>query len=559
MAPVKPKIFANFIVFICAGLLALTGLELSMRLAGKLYLKWQNPHQVRDLGTKNEIRIMCVGESTTAIGFGDSYPATLERMLNAKYPEKNFVVINEGVSGSNSQKIVESLEEKIKKYHPHMVISMMGINDYWYLVLKADKKINTSQSFSFFKELKIYKAITYFFLNLENKKNIQQIYNQELLREKLEILAQKDKTNPENFYNLAEFYYKRKEFSKAQDYLNKVIQLGGSKNSEYLKTLGFVVLISGNSRMAEKYFDEYGVKLNQAKAYIDLAIGLFGDEKKANTKLVLKYINLSRENNPSKQDRIDALRILLYIHSQIPEYRNSKLAKKYYDELFSLYPDDIVSLQYLADSFLYSKEPHLAEKYIKKGLEKINIKNDPNSWWVEKTKLWEQLLLSYDLQERHKEADQLEKDLRSKMPNIKYWQRAPNPNSYYQALVQKFVPHEQSPEVVAPKATELNYRKALKIMRSYGVIPVAMQYPNRDIAPLKEMLKGEEDVIFVDNNLSFKMILKTLDYEDLFTDHFGGDTGHYTPRGAQLVAKQIIKTFEKARLFKNNSKLSKAN
>ena len=72
-------------------------LEAGLRLAGLSYLAWQDHENGRGLKKKDkaEYRILCLGESTTALGGQDAYPVQLERILNEKASQgRRFLVFN---------------------------------------------------------------------------------------------------------------------------------------------------------------------------------------------------------------------------------------------------------------------------------------------------------------------------------------------------------------------------------------------------------------------------------------------------------------------------------
>ena len=56
------------------------------------------------------------------------------------------------------------------------------------------------------------------------------------------------------------------------------------------------------------------------------------------------------------------------------------------------------------------------------------------------------------------------------------------------------------------------------------------------------MLKPHGNTIFVNNENSFKEAVKAGNYNDYFTDIFGGDFGHCTTKGNNLLAGNIAKT-----------------
>lgn len=78
-----------------------------------------------------KIRILAVGESTTADYFANgkaqAWPRLLEDML--KKNGINARVYNEGLGGTASPMILSKIPDLLEKYKPHIVISMMGIND----------------------------------------------------------------------------------------------------------------------------------------------------------------------------------------------------------------------------------------------------------------------------------------------------------------------------------------------------------------------------------------------------------------------------------------------
>lgn len=105
-------------------------LEISLRLGGLVFLSLQECRNRAAIFKKGTYRIMCLGESTTAIGGRDSYPSQLEEILNQRKVGINFSVINAGLVAVDTTGIISHLEENLNKYEPDMVTVMMGINDH---------------------------------------------------------------------------------------------------------------------------------------------------------------------------------------------------------------------------------------------------------------------------------------------------------------------------------------------------------------------------------------------------------------------------------------------
>ena len=88
--------------------------------------------------------------------------------------------------------------------------------------------------------------------------------------------------------------------------------------------------------------------------------------------------------------------------------------------------------------------------------------------------------------------------------------------------------------------TMRNYRRLLTLLRAKGVRLAVVQYPMRDLAPLKRLFAGEErGVVFVDNEAAFQDAVQREGYPAYFRDMFGGDFGHCTEKGNRLLAENI--------------------
>jgi len=105
------------------------GLEIVLRIGGAVFLWQQERFNLADVGPGKVIKVLCLGESTTALGGADSYPTQLEESLNSQSNEIKFKVINKGVPAITTKYIAENIKRNLDKYEPDIVITMMGIND----------------------------------------------------------------------------------------------------------------------------------------------------------------------------------------------------------------------------------------------------------------------------------------------------------------------------------------------------------------------------------------------------------------------------------------------
>ena len=84
-----------------------------------------------------------------------------------------------------------------------------------------------------------------------------------------------------------------------------------------------------------------------------------------------------------------------------------------------------------------------------------------------------------------------------------------------------------------------NYRKLKNILDRKGIKLVCVQYPVRDVEPLKRIFGKNEGVIFVDNEQVFKKAVRKGSNKEYFRDMFAGDFGHCTQKGNELLAQNI--------------------
>lgn len=102
-------------------------LEGGLRLAGWAFLERQ---QARNLAaTAESTTVLCVGESTTALGGADSWPALLQGELDQRDPQRGWAVVNQAIPGTDSSVLVAQMPRNLDTWSPRVVVAMMGAND----------------------------------------------------------------------------------------------------------------------------------------------------------------------------------------------------------------------------------------------------------------------------------------------------------------------------------------------------------------------------------------------------------------------------------------------
>ena len=123
------NVFRRFILILAGLLLAVILLEAGLRIGGFIFLALQEHENRKVLRHKNTCRIVCFGESTTALGGRYSYPSQLEDILNQRDIGISFSVINKGVPAGDTTGVLSMLEDTLDEYRPDIVITMIGVND----------------------------------------------------------------------------------------------------------------------------------------------------------------------------------------------------------------------------------------------------------------------------------------------------------------------------------------------------------------------------------------------------------------------------------------------
>ena len=129
----------KLISLIIGTILTLAILEIGLALAYEGFVRLQARRNRAALGGgEEEIRIACIGESTTAVA-GDesgkmlvprtSYPSRLQEILDSRQSTVDFRVLNLGMMAGKTRSAIDLLESTLPDYRPHAVIAMMGIKD----------------------------------------------------------------------------------------------------------------------------------------------------------------------------------------------------------------------------------------------------------------------------------------------------------------------------------------------------------------------------------------------------------------------------------------------
>jgi|GEM_PF-1556046 len=546
-------------------------LETGIRLTGIVFLSIQDYKNRRAVKQKGTYRILCLGDSMTA----NKFPKPLERVLNKEMPEIKFSVIDKGIPGADSSRIMSILNESIDRYNPDMIIVMMGNFEWGKLLPYGD--INVSRA----TPLKSYKLAQLLWSNILDKNKRRKKLNIENggpvnSKTLLQTSNLKKSTNAEiQSKNLT-----RPNFNNAKKYIGlkknskrKFLDLEREKNckGKYF----FVEDIGTNPKGTLRLNHLSGLSLNKAEEMFKKAIKIdpqnittrfslgqfywrmgkinkveemFGKALKECDTQIETYLKLDHSDTKQKQvyiprrivgrivDRFFISGMLGRVYNDQEKYHE---AEKILEEAILKTPINGRVQIGRENNYKYPIKNGKTKEMLKKIIEE-----EPRCFWV-----YIELARSYKCQHKY---DMAEKSLKRAI-NL----HSGNHMLYGQiALLYAEQGENRLSEKYFRKAEKLrlelcnprtirNYQRLKRIVTQKGIKLVCMQYPTRNVNSLKKMLEPHGNIIFVDNEKIFKEAIKQEGIDEYFIDMCGGDYGHYTPKGNRLLAENIANTILK--------------
>ena len=428
---------------------------------------------------RGEYRILCLGESTTQ----GQYPPFLEKALNQRNIGIKFSVIDKGLNGTNTWVIVSRLESYLDTYHPDMVITMMGINDAGPHM--PYEPVSDSKAINFLKSFRIYKLTRLLWLHIVSRLGERKSYKLSnyttLLKPSLRKSELQQVVAEKNNVLLSE------ESTK----LKKAIELNPRGEGAYVG-LGWLYKIQGKLSEAEESFKK-AIELNPRGegAYFELG-WLYREQGKRS----------ESEESFKKAIEINSKGEWAYIGLGRLYHEQGKLseAEELFKKAIELNPRGEVA--YFELGWLYHEQGKLseAEELFKKAIE-LNPGSD---------RLYGALEVLYTEKGNMELARKYGKEARDLGL------------SYY-------VPNTTS-----------DYHKLKTVLDKRGITYVCVQYPIRNLEPLKKIFQGnDKGIIFVDNERIFRDAVAKDSHQNYFRDMFGGEFGHCTEKGNRLLAENI--------------------
>ncbi|MBN2482948.1 MAG: tetratricopeptide repeat protein [Candidatus Omnitrophica bacterium] len=469
----KP-LFFWFLLF----LLILLSLECLLRLGGVVFLSVQERENRRSLMKQGDCRILCIGESTTALGGKYSYPRQLEEILNTYSRDIRFSVMNKGVPGVKTTYLVDQLENHIRQYRPDIVVVMMGINDYnplqRYSPAGSQKKNHMVTSLRIYKLAGLFLNFLREHLGFEHVQKAEVDHNgveNETISKQIDRVFEEGEGTYERYIRKGEELLEERNYKEAQEFFQKAIELNPQEAKGY-------TFLAWALHLALNYDDAVKV--------IDTALSLDPDIR---TYLYASHIYYFQALKRRYFREFDTVTMLL---KKVEEVCQRAIAE---------YPTESMGYVKMADFYMRRKQFRKAHQVYAEALHNGAIN--------------ERILGGMAMAKR---------SLHDTEGALQFYRKA-----------QRWSRQRYDP------VTRDNFLKIYDIVRSKDIQLVCVQYPTRSIEVIRRIFQGKPEIIFVDNEKIFLDAIKEQGYASLFSDAFAGGFGHCTKKGNYVLASNVAR------------------
>jgi len=259
-------------------------LEIGLRLGGVIFSAMQEHRNMSRVREKGTYRILCIGESTTALGGRYSYPAQLEEILNQRNIGIGFSVINKGKPVINTSYILSQLEDNLGTCRPDMVIAMMGINDY-YIKYYGEAYDTKDVLFDRFRVYRLFRLICKHFRSRYGESKLPAVKTNKnanifSLSRSGENEMQQNTGSEELACIRSGWAYKEQgDFQAAEDKFSEAVRINPRSDKAY-SSLGVLYADKGDVSSAKKMFAQ-ALKINPGNSDAYVGLGwLYRDEGK---------------------------------------------------------------------------------------------------------------------------------------------------------------------------------------------------------------------------------------------------------------------------------------
>ena len=506
------------IVTLLGVLFALVLLELVLRAGGALFTGQQQARNTEAMATLDGHVILCVGESTTAMGGEDSYPSQLQDVLDERGGERRFTVINEGIPGTDTSVIVSQLTNNLDRYGAEVVVAMMGANDVPggaipHLGVPVAEQTGPLDSL---RTVRLVRQLLYETDAEDGRAPRDQ--------------GPKHKGGPRGGdprytarMDEARALVGNYRYAEAEELLLEAVELDPGQLTAYIE-LG---------RLYETL-----ARYDEAKSMLESGVQACPQCSDPQIELARHY-ERQEDAEPAIEHfgkaismRRSDVRAWFGLGRMLRKEERFAEAVEAFEQVVELDPRNAQAYVSLGLCLEPLGELERAEAALRKGWE---MSRDDRRSFIRLADFLER-------QERHEEMERLiaqsvheqsDDDILGRVARYYARQGEPSRADHYQRLADDARRRTTTP------MTRENYLSTKRVLDDRGVNLVAVQYPVRNIDPLTAIFAGTEGTHFVNNEAVFREALSTVAYDELFWDNCYGDFGHCTRRGNRMLAENV--------------------
>ncbi len=516
-------------------LLALVLFEVALRVIGGSYVWSQQRDRAQRLEQRGEVTVLCVGESTTALGGPDSWPAQLETVLNEGSQGVRYTVLNEGVPGADSSVLLARMDHQLATYAPDLVVAMMGANDnhqgYGGGAIPADEVPQVEER-GILRSLKTYEFLELALFTLGGEgahgttlEQVRRWHTDGLCAAHTRGEADERACRrhiPKAWALTAAGHNRRAErrFLKGV----RAEDDSGVVRAEYALFLAYL----GRREEADAAFVDAIALDPENEGIAEEFGGMLLDSGRAGE--AADQFRRAREISSWSVAALHGMGRSLAMEGRCQE------AIPLLEDAVRLDPDRPMGLEMLSRCHAISGNEREALATMLAAVDRSGAGDwfDMPLWHV--TEMLEE-------QGRHDQIRALFEDALEQRPLDaslaarvgSYYQRTGDAN---RAARYRERAAELSREYVCPLTSE-SYARLRELAEARGIGLVAVQYPRRPVAGVEALFPDPEGVVFVDNQESFEQAIAREGYHAVFVDRGYGDFGHASRRGNRLLAENV--------------------
>ncbi len=544
-------------IALLAGLvIALLVVEVGLRLGAGWFMHAQQTRAEQALRDADSPVVLCLGESTTAMGGDDSWPSQLQDALRER-SGREITVINAGVPAATTPVLMLYAESALARYEPAVVVAMMGVNDGMGLTPGREALIDRSHpALEIFRSAKL---VRHLWLDHRDRADA------EARTEAAPHPWLDPSFDPEPLLHDEAFIAWVGEFGSIDD-LERALRgdiEAGTPNIEAHRVLARILWDQGRVDEVLAVLDE-GVRAFPEDPRLTVEHATFVAEK-GDLDAAEAILRQALEAYPDRVEPGVALGRFLQTHRMRPD-----LALPVLEQAVALGPVDApeydTGLFELA-SYLIEEDPEAARRWVDLLRQRKDLPPRYRYLLIAyHQKMGEMQVVVEMLDELPQELPSSPRDLMdlgSLYDSLQMPERAltvyeagarqhPNNELLLTRAAHAYRVAGRHGEAAAAQVeaeairdaridpvTRESYRWLVEETRSRGAALVAVQYPRMDVNDLRQLVGEDAGVLFVDNGPSFEEAIARSGYDRLFIDRFTHQFGHCTREGNRLIAANV--------------------